>query len=121
MPWCPICKSEYREGFNVCSDCGSKLVDELEDEKVKSDNNDINDDFTYKTLKFISLIIGIALIFFSPIISYKLTSAFLTSGGIEKADAQYFKWMLSAYHYSALICGIIICLPSIIFFSRKKK
>lgn len=28
MPWCPKCKSEYREGFTVCADCGSKLVDE---------------------------------------------------------------------------------------------
>lgn len=28
MPWCPKCKSEYREGFTVCADCGSELVDE---------------------------------------------------------------------------------------------
>lgn len=28
MPWCPKCKSEYREGFKVCADCGSELVDE---------------------------------------------------------------------------------------------
>lgn len=26
MPWCPKCKSEYREGFTVCADCGSELV-----------------------------------------------------------------------------------------------
>ncbi|MBQ8765302.1 MAG: hypothetical protein IJZ16_00685 [Clostridia bacterium] len=30
MPWCPKCKSEYREGFAVCSDCGTELVDSLE-------------------------------------------------------------------------------------------
>ncbi len=29
MPWCPKCKTEYREGFRVCADCGSELVDEL--------------------------------------------------------------------------------------------
>lgn len=29
MPWCPKCKSEYREGFTVCSDCGTELVEEL--------------------------------------------------------------------------------------------
>ena len=28
MPWCPKCKSEYREGFTVCADCGGALVDE---------------------------------------------------------------------------------------------
>ncbi len=28
MPWCPKCKSEYREGFTVCAECGSKLVEE---------------------------------------------------------------------------------------------
>lgn len=28
MPWCPKCKSEFREGFTVCSDCGSALVEE---------------------------------------------------------------------------------------------
>lgn len=27
MPWCPRCKSEYRQGFTVCSDCGSALVE----------------------------------------------------------------------------------------------
>lgn len=28
MPWCPKCKSEYREGFSICADCGSELVDD---------------------------------------------------------------------------------------------
>lgn len=28
MPWCPKCKSEYREGFTVCADCGTELVAE---------------------------------------------------------------------------------------------
>lgn len=31
MPWCPNCKTEYREGFTVCADCGSKLTDVLEE------------------------------------------------------------------------------------------
>lgn len=28
MPWCPKCKTEYRDGFTVCADCGSELVKE---------------------------------------------------------------------------------------------
>ena len=28
MAWCPKCKSEYRDGFTICADCGSELVDE---------------------------------------------------------------------------------------------
>ena len=32
MPWCPKCKSEYREGFRVCADCGCALVEELRED-----------------------------------------------------------------------------------------
>lgn len=28
--WCPKCKMEYREGITVCADCGTELVEELE-------------------------------------------------------------------------------------------
>lgn len=35
MPWCPKCKSEYREGFTVCADCGSELVDEEQYKKLE--------------------------------------------------------------------------------------
>ena len=31
MPWCPKCKNEYYEGIKVCADCGSELVDSLEE------------------------------------------------------------------------------------------
>lgn len=42
MPWCPKCKSEYREGFTVCADCGGVLVDEeqflkLEEERAAAE------------------------------------------------------------------------------------
>lgn len=31
MAWCPKCKNEYREGVTVCADCGTKLVDVLDE------------------------------------------------------------------------------------------
>ena len=42
--FCPKCKSEYREGFKVCIDCGLDLVEALP-------NNEIEDlDYEYKEL-----------------------------------------------------------------------
>ncbi len=35
MPWCPKCKTEYREGFSVCADCGSELVEKLAEEAAE--------------------------------------------------------------------------------------
>ena len=29
MPFCPICRSEYRPGFIECADCGAQLVEQL--------------------------------------------------------------------------------------------
>ncbi|MDE6949804.1 MAG: hypothetical protein K2P64_02650 [Lachnospiraceae bacterium] len=31
MPWCPKCKNEYYEGIKVCADCGTELVDSLDE------------------------------------------------------------------------------------------
>ncbi len=31
--FCPKCRTEYREGFTVCADCDSDLVDELPPEE----------------------------------------------------------------------------------------
>lgn len=49
MPWCPKCKSEYREGFTVCSDCGIKLIESLEKKEYillcSFANKDIADKF----------------------------------------------------------------------------
>ena len=41
MPWCPKCKTEYREGFRVCADCGSVLVDELTEESEFEETLDL--------------------------------------------------------------------------------
>jgi hypothetical protein len=34
MPWCPKCKNEYKEGYEVCADCGCKLMDSIGAEMV---------------------------------------------------------------------------------------
>lgn len=37
MPWCPNCKTEYREGIETCADCGSHLVKSLNEEERAED------------------------------------------------------------------------------------
>ena len=32
MPWCPVCKNEYREGIAHCVDCNVALVESLDEE-----------------------------------------------------------------------------------------
>lgn len=40
MPWCPLCKTEYREGFSLCQDCKVELVDalppDIDDQETKT-------------------------------------------------------------------------------------
>ncbi|MDD2400745.1 MAG: DUF2007 domain-containing protein [Clostridia bacterium] len=36
MPWCPKCKTEYREGFKECADCSEILVEHL----ILNENNE---------------------------------------------------------------------------------
>ena len=37
MPWCPICKNEYRAGIKLCAECQVELVDHLEEEEERDD------------------------------------------------------------------------------------
>lgn len=37
MAWCPKCKTEYRDGFTVCADCGSELVSAAELKKMEKE------------------------------------------------------------------------------------
>lgn len=41
MPFCPICKIEYRDGFTTCAECGHKLVDSLQS-VVNEENKQID-------------------------------------------------------------------------------
>jgi len=34
MPWCPNCRTQYRDGVTECSDCKTALVDRLNDELI---------------------------------------------------------------------------------------
>lgn len=36
MPWCPVCKNEYKDGYTLCADCGAELVDFLEEDNKPS-------------------------------------------------------------------------------------
>lgn len=38
MPWCPVCGSEYREGFTQCTECKVDLVESLEGIIINEDN-----------------------------------------------------------------------------------
>lgn len=39
MPFCPVCLSEFREGFTRCNSCDVDLVDHLEQEMELSEDN----------------------------------------------------------------------------------
>ncbi len=43
MPWCPVCKNEYREGIQLCAECKVELVDQLEDESVESGESEVQE------------------------------------------------------------------------------
>ena len=43
MPWCPECRSEYRDGFFRCADCGARLTNVCPPEKEKPGK-----EFTFK-------------------------------------------------------------------------
>lgn len=42
MPLCPKCKSEFRDGFKICSDCNVELIED--EENYKSEDTNIQED-----------------------------------------------------------------------------
>ncbi len=62
MPWCPKCRNEYVEGMEVCVDCGSPLVESLEETKSnplifgdKEQMERLEKFLTYNKLKTVSI------------------------------------------------------------------
>lgn len=58
MPFCPKCKSEYRNGFTVCADCQVRLVDKLpgyqEEVEFRSEPTQISN----TSLKYITVFVS---------------------------------------------------------------
>lgn len=52
MPWCPNCRSEYRDGFTNCTECGAPLVAQLPRKKpnVSQRVRQIDDDWKAEQL-----------------------------------------------------------------------
>lgn len=38
--WCPKCKQEYVDGVTICADCGTPLVDQVQEGSFLTDEND---------------------------------------------------------------------------------
>lgn len=43
MPWCPNCKSEYQDGYEICSDCNVSLIENLEVELEEQATSELID------------------------------------------------------------------------------
>lgn len=110
---CPMCKAEYQDGYKVCSDCECDLV---EQPKVQ-----VEADKEQKDFKIIQFVVGVLVILFSTILSYKFTAMYFIPNGYGEYNLEKFIWMLNAYHYSLLLIGVIICLPCIVYWCKEHK
>lgn len=52
MPWCPKCKTEYREGFHICSDCGQALVEQCPDGRDRKEGAEEGGDWEFLVYLF---------------------------------------------------------------------
>jgi len=120
MLLCPKCKTEYEEGYTVCSDCGCELIEQpkVQEEIIKEIEGLKRIEFIITRIQFV---IGILIILGSTRLAYKLTSMYFIPNGNGEYNMEQFLWMLKAYHQSFLLAGIIICLPCIIYWCKVGK
>lgn len=60
--FCPICKSEYREGFTKCADCQVDLVEKIEEDEEVDQDGEIDPDIKFVEVLRTSDISDIAII-----------------------------------------------------------
>jgi predicted nucleic acid-binding Zn ribbon protein len=114
---CPMCKAEYQDGYTVCSDCECNLV-----EQSKNHVEGYKEQKDFKIIQFVMgtlAIIGVLVILFSTLLSYKFTSMYFIPNGNGQYSMEQFIWMLNAYHHSFLLIGIIICLLCIVYWFKE--
>lgn len=116
MPWCPKCKTEYREGYSKCSDCDIELVDKLIKipEKPNVPNNfisapidpcflvSVNNDYQAKLIYNMLQNIDIPCFFKSHNTSAYLNiymgfSIYATNIFVNKKDYEYSKEIVDAF------------------------
>ncbi|WMJ89711.1 hypothetical protein [Anaerocolumna sp. MB42-C2] len=109
---CPVCKSEYQEGYKICSDCKCDLIEipDVVNEKYSSS----------KSGRIVLFLLGILIILCSPLIAYQITKEFFIPDGNGFYDPDQFEWMLNAFYHSFLLTGSIICLTCIIFWIKSR-
>ncbi len=78
---CPKCKTEYREGYKICSDCKEELI---EIPNVPAKDTIKKDDRITRTLIGISLLISSALVYIGISISATIYGSSLTEWSTDK-------------------------------------
>lgn len=58
MPFCPKCRTEYREGFNICADCQVALVDKLPKYEENMEYELVPTEINSTSLKYITVFVS---------------------------------------------------------------